>query len=67
MISSFIGFYQILLIFHLKPRRNNTSIHKLTINIGLILLLSSSFPIITKILGKINNFNNNFFFRNYFF
>jgi hypothetical protein len=52
MMSAFVGMYQMPGISKIKPKYKNTSIHKIAINVALILLLSSSFPVVARILGN---------------
>jgi len=51
MVSAFVGFYQLPWISTMKPLPRSTSIHRTVINVALILLLSSSFPVVARILG----------------
>jgi len=49
--STFIGFYSLPFCNFLRPKRNETPVHKIAMNVAAILFLSSSFPITCKLLG----------------
>jgi hypothetical protein len=50
MSSAFLGFYNFPKIKRFMPKVGNTSIAKLIINMAFILLISSSFPVVARIL-----------------
>jgi len=51
MTSAFVGFYSIPWISSIKLRPRKTSMRKIAINMTFIQLLSSSFPVVARILG----------------
>jgi hypothetical protein len=51
MASAVVGFYNLPLMARIKPQVGRTSMGKLIINMGCILLISSSFPVVARILG----------------
>jgi len=50
MTSAVVGFYNLPLMERIKPQVGHTSMAKLIINMGCILLISSSFPVVARIL-----------------
>jgi len=49
--SAFVGFYKLPFISFMKPRVFDTSMYKIAVNVAAILFLSSSFPVVAKLLG----------------
>jgi len=51
MISAFYGFYRISWTSFLRPQLFNTPFHKILLNVAIVLMMSSSFPIVARTLG----------------
>ncbi len=49
--SAFVGFYNLPLTKRIRPKFHSMSMEKLTLNVMCVLLLSSSFPVVARILG----------------
>jgi len=48
MLSAFIGFFNLPYFNHIRPKIHSTSLRKMIINTALILLMSSSFPVVVR-------------------
>ncbi|KAF2076075.1 hypothetical protein CYY_002639 [Polysphondylium violaceum] len=48
MIAAFIGFFNLPYFNHIRPKIHSTSLRKMIINTALILLMSSSFPVVVR-------------------
>ncbi|XP_035828986.1 protein LMBR1L [Aplysia californica] len=56
MVASVVGFYTLPYLWQLQPRHKDTPMVKIITNCGVILLLSSALPVLSKTLG-ITNFD----------
>lgn len=54
MTATFVGLYSLRRMSSLRPKLANTSLHKLVLNIAIIQLVSSSFPVVARTLGLIS-------------
>lgn len=50
MTSAFVGFYYLPITSRIKPKRRGMSMEKITLNVACVLLISSSFPVVARIL-----------------
>jgi len=50
MTSAFVGFYNLPITKRIRPKFKSLSMEKLTINVACVLLISSSFPVVARIL-----------------
>lgn len=50
-IASFVGYFNLSWLRHIRPREQSTPLYKVILNTFLLLIMSSSLPIIAKILG----------------
>lgn len=50
MSSAFVGFYYLPITTHIQPKRRGMSMEKITLNVACVLLISSSFPVVARIL-----------------
>jgi len=50
MTSAFVGFYYLPITKRIQPHLRGMSIEKLTLNVAVVLLISSSFPVVARIL-----------------
>lgn len=48
--SAFVGFYNLSITKHIKPKLSSLSVDGLTLNVTCVLLISSSFPVVARIL-----------------
>lgn len=53
-ITSFVGFYTMPIFSKIRPKRRKTSLSHLICNSLLILILTSAFPLLSRILGNIS-------------
>jgi len=73
MTSAFVGFYNLPIITkHIKPKKDNMTMEVLSLNVGLVLLLSSSFPVVARILeitsfDLLGDYSNTPYLRNQHF
>jgi len=50
MTSAFVGFYSLPITNRIRPKLHGLSMEKLTLNVTCVLLISSSFPVVARIL-----------------
>jgi hypothetical protein len=50
MTSAFAGFYNLPITHRIRPKIRGLSMEKLTLNVACVLLISSSFPVVARIL-----------------
>ncbi|PRP81280.1 hypothetical protein PROFUN_04515 [Planoprotostelium fungivorum] len=49
--AALLGLYQLNWMKKIQPKRGETTVRRLTLNVGVVLVLSSAFPIIFRVLG----------------
>lgn len=54
VVSAFVGLYNSVWFHKMKPRRRETPIYKIVLNVWILLILSSSIPIVARLLDLSN-------------
>lgn len=66
-VTSTIGLYSIPVLSKIRPKLKQTSFSHVIVNCGLVLILSSALPLLSKILGNVLRIANENVFKRMFF